>query len=812
MHGEKLVDGTEGNLSQFQWREMATNQTLRKALLVLSTIALLLTLWPSIFNVRAIESFVFFFHIDTDVYRAGANAFLHGENLYTQDYQVGSIQLPFTYPPISAALFVPLAILTSSVAGIALTLISTVLLWWSVAIVLRRVLKGLTDADSRFVSYLILPMALSTEPVFQTLQFGQVNIILMSLVLMDTFTKKPWLPRGFWIGLAASIKLTPAVFGLYFLVKKDWKGAGVAIASGVGFSALAFILSPSSSKIYWTETLNDPSRIGNLSYIANQSVRGTLSRMMHEQQDLVEKLWLVAVVLCLAAVAVAMWRVVRAGNPYGAVMLNSLIALLCSPVSWSHHWVWLIPIAIGLGASAWNQRRTAPGIAATAGVLALLTTIPMFITTFWNMPYDSESYPFWPLILQPSGNAYVVVVIAILIVAIVNPTVLGSGNKVVSGQAEKKSSPALLVVLAIAIFYLFANIWFKGNNQNEALIQYPLQTMEGRGLTDFGELIFEFAASSNQLVSLWIIGALNAIALAITLWFLLQRFAGKKSSWLIYLSTVAVALMMFSVQDALQFGSLTLVALALITVDVLSVRELGRRGLLTGLAAALFGWPILIVIGFLIHRRYAATITTIVTAAVLWILGILLNPDAFNLNLLRQWFSGRDGRDNLSFYAFLARWVSESPVMMFVWFIVALGLGAWAIHRTWSHGFKDLSAALSIALPTLVLPIVELHHLVLLLPLIAVLLRQGRVAISYLIGFIYLVSWTPQHLSYSTVFPLNDPAPEGYVAHFGWYLLVEPMAVAPAAIILGAFIACAATTPKTGQLVQVDKSSAENTK
>ena len=105
MHGEKLVDGTEGNLSQFQWRDMATNQTLRKALLVLSTIALLLTLWPSIFNVRAIESFVFFFHVDTEVYRAGANALLHGENLYTQDYQVGSIQLPFTYPFLLRCLF-----------------------------------------------------------------------------------------------------------------------------------------------------------------------------------------------------------------------------------------------------------------------------------------------------------------------------------------------------------------------------------------------------------------------------------------------------------------------------------------------------------------------------------------------------------------------------------------------------------------------------------------------------------------------------------------------------------------------------------
>ncbi|BAU96515.1 hypothetical protein N24_2253 [Corynebacterium suranareeae] len=790
MHGEKLVEDSRENPSYFQWRDVASNSTLKKALVILATAALLLTLWPSIFNVRAIESFVFFFHIDTDVYRAGAQAFLRGENLYTQDYQVGGIQLPFTYPPISAALFVPLALLPSNIAGIALTLISSVLLWWSVAIVLRRTFKSLSDADSRFVSYLILPVALSTEPVFQTLQFGQVNIILMALVLMDTFTKKPWLPRGFWIGLAASIKLTPAVFGLYFLVKKDWKSAGVAIASGVGFSALAFALLPSSSKIYWTETLNDPSRIGNLSYIANQSMRGALSRLMHEHQGLVEKLWLVAVVLCLAGIAVAMWRVVRAGNPYGAVMLNSLIALLCSPVSWSHHWVWLIPLALGLGASAWNQRHSAPSTAATAGVLALLTTIPMFITTFWNMPYDSESYPFWPIFLQPSGNAYVVVSIAIVIVALINPRIFGSIHADAQSTSTRTPSPALLVVLSITIFYLFANVWFKGNNQNESLRQYPVQTIEGRGLTDLGELIFKFATTSDPLVPLWVVGVLNATALAVTVRILMQRYGGRQQSWMINLSILAVSLMMFSVQDALQFGSLTVVALALITVDLLGNNVILRRGFLTGVAAGLFGWPILILVGFLIHRRFAATITAAGTAIVLWIAGILLNPDPFNLNLLRQWFSGRDGRDNISIYAFLARWVSESPSVMIVWAIIGLVIGAWAIHRSWVRNNTNLSVALSIALPLLVLPTVELHQLVLLLPLITVLVTQGRLVYVYLLAFISLVSWTPQHLSYANVFPLNDPEPQGYVAHYGWYLLVEPMALAPAAIILGVFIAC----------------------
>ncbi|MFP7364441.1 glycosyltransferase 87 family protein [Corynebacterium callunae] len=790
MSGDKSPAGIAGIAKNFTLRGYFSHPTIRKALVVMAALATTLTLWPSIFNVRAIEQFTFFYHIDSDVYRAGALAFLHGENLYTQDYQVGGIQLPFTYPPIAAAVFVPLGIIPSNIAGILLTLLSTVALWWCIAIVLRRTFTSMDTPDSRLLAFLILPIALSTEPVFQTVQFGQVNIFLMTLVLMDTFTKKPWFPRGFWIGLAASIKLTPAVFGLYFLVKKDWKGAAVSVASGVGFSALAFLLAPSSSKIYWTETLSDPTRIGNLSYITNQSMRGTLSRMLHENQGLVEKLWYVAVLACLVGVAVAMWRAVRAGNPLGALLLNSLIALLCSPVSWSHHWVWLIPLALALAASAWNQRHSAPATAATAALLSLMSTVPMFIPAFWNMPYDPEAAPSWPLLLQPAGNSYVVVALIITIVAIFKPGIFGNAP-----ASTKQPAQILAVALGLIVLSLAANIWFKGNMSNETLIQYPLQTLEGRGLTQLGDVLASPLYFANPGVALAVVGLINSMALLWTLWLLVQRFSTFTPHLLIFLGAVVFALISFPVQDALQFGSLTLVSLALICTDFFAPKTLWRRGLLTGIAAGLSGWPILILVGYLIQRRFQPALFAAGTALVLWLLGILANPKSFNLNLYYQWFSGRDGRDNISIFAFVARWISNSQVLMISWFILGLVLGAFAIYRTFSRGELALSQALTIALPALALPTVELHHWVLLLPLLAVLLSERRFVQLYLLLLVYFFAWLPQHLSYGAVFPLNNPAPTGYVAHFGWYLLVEPLALAPASIVLGVFIS-AELSPK----------------
>lgn len=779
---------------QAQGSSWITNKRLRVALIWAASIATAAALWPVVFNVRAIESFIFFYHIDSDVYRAGAQAFLDGLNLYEQDYVVGGIQLPFTYPPIATVVFTPLLLVPSSTMGVLLTLLSAALMWWCIAIVLRRVVKGISVGDSRMFALFILPIALFTEPVNQTLQFGQINILLMVLVLMDTFTKKPWLPRGFWIGLAAAIKLTPAVFGLYFLVKKDWKGATISILSGVGFTLLAFLLLPSSSKVYWTETLSDPSRIGNLSYITNQSIRGMFSRLLHENQDLVELIWMASVALTLIGVAIAMIRVLKAGSPHGAVLLNSLIALLCSPVSWSHHWVWLIPIALGFAAGAWTQRQQSPTTATTAGVMAIISTVPMLVPTFWNMPYDSEAAPAWPLLLHPSGSSYVVVAIAIVIVALINPRVFGTDR-----PADGKTSvnPALTVVLFIMAIYLAINAWYKGENGNLRLIEHPTAVLEGVDLTHFGYLITE-PLRGNNILSLWVIGAINILALVWCVVVVLQRLLDRKPTVFTFSVAVVVALVSYPVQNALQVGSLTLLALALILTDLLNPRPVLRRGLLTGIAAGLVGWPVLVVLALLVQRRLMPALTATITAVVLWAVGWLLAPSGVTTFIDAQ-FTIHDGADNASLAAFLTRWIADSPIILIIWFLIAVLGGLWAIHKTHVSGEATLSTVLSIALPAVALPTVYAYMWVLLIPLAIVLLRSGRFFAVFLAGFIALVNWVPIQVPYESFFPLNNPEKFDHVGLAASYLLVEPLTIAPAAIGLLLFISGATTSAQAGR-------------
>ncbi len=759
------------------------NRRLRLALIWAASIATAAALWPVVFNVRAIESFIFFYHIDSDVYRAGAQAFLDGLNLYEQDYVVGGIQLPFTYPPIATVVFTPLLLVPSSTMGVLLTLLSAVLMWWCIAIVLRRVIRGISTYDSRLFALFILPTALFTEPVNQTLQFGQINILLMTLVLMDTFTRKPWLPRGFWIGLAAAIKLTPAVFGLYFLVKRDWKGAITSIVSGVGFTLLAFALLPSSSVQYWTETLSDPSRIGNLSYITNQSIRGMLSRLMHENQDVVELIWMASVVLVLIGVTIAMVRVFRAGSVHGTVLLNSLIALLCSPVSWSHHWVWLIPITLGFAAGAWSQRDSAPRTAATSLTMALVTTVPMLIPTFWNMPFDSEAAPAWPLLLHPSGSSYVVVAIATVIVCLVNPRVFGTGKASVdkAPTADARGvNPALTVTLLVVSAYLAINAWYKGENGNVRLIQYPRAVLDGLDLTSFGYLVTEPLRTDN-LVALWVIGALNIVSLIWCAVVIVQRLANRVPTAFTIAVALTIALLSEPVQSALQMGSLTLVVLALILTDLVAPRSVLPRGLLTGLTAGLTGWPVLIIVALFLQRRVRAAVTAAITAVVLWVAGWLLAPSGRS-TLIDVQTTVHDGADNASLAGFLARWISDSPIIMIIWAVIALAVGAWAVYRTHAMGDLTLSTTIALAWPAIALPTVYAYMWVLLIPLVVLLVARGRVFAAFLWAFVALVNWVPVQVPYDTHFPLNHREMFDHVGLAGSYLLVEPLTIAPAVI------------------------------
>ncbi len=362
------------------------------------------------------------YRIDLDVYRIGARALLRGTDLYgplppTRD----GLLLAFTYPPAAALLFVPLALLPFPVASAGLTLASVAALAGTLALVNARLDHARLDpagqdharlgpgrldpaGRSRPPLLLLLLVALLLEPVGSTLGYGQINLILLVLVCADLLLgSTPW-PRGVLLGLAAAIKLTPAGFVLTLLVLRQWRAAATAAATFLVVTLGAWLVAPEDSQRYWTSTLWDPGRIGGAIYAGNQSLKATVLRADLAPQ-LAQAVYLGALLAALVATVVAMRRT-RAGQHVLLVGLNALLILLVSPVSWTHHWVWLPLVALGL--------RQAPGtrrgrrLLALAGV-ALALTSPM---KWLPREHDAElAWAPWQVIL---GNAYVLYAVLVL--------------------------------------------------------------------------------------------------------------------------------------------------------------------------------------------------------------------------------------------------------------------------------------------------------------------------------------------------------------------------------------------------------------
>ncbi|MGK5444950.1 glycosyltransferase 87 family protein [Micromonospora sp. URMC 105] len=266
----------------------------------------------------------------------------HGE-IY--DYLKPGTQYGFTYPPFAALVMLPMAYLpwwaaiTVSVA--ASVAVSAVLIWWLLDPVARR--AGWTRW---FALAVALCLAAAFEPMRETINFGQVNMLLLFLVALDLLRLLPRGSRwaGVGIGLATAIKLTPGVFILYLLVTRRWRAAITSMAAAAGVTLLAAALFPDASREFWTTSLWNTGRVGELAFVSNQSLRGVVARLDPQHPSTVA--WLL---LVLATLAVWAWRsraAVAAGDEATGLALTGALMCLVSPVTWVHHLVWLIPALI----------------------------------------------------------------------------------------------------------------------------------------------------------------------------------------------------------------------------------------------------------------------------------------------------------------------------------------------------------------------------------------------------------------------------------------------------------------------------------
>ena len=354
------------------------------------------------------------YRIDADVYRMGGRAWLDGRPLYADGVKFrtqAGLELPFTYPPLAAVVFSPLAWVSLPVAGVAITAITLVLLVVSIWIVLTRLdvgenmsaLPGPGWARRWLLAAALVAATVTVlEPIRANFSFGQINVVLMTLVIADCVPRRtPW-PRGVLLGLAIALKLTPAVFLLYFLLRRDIRAVAWTVATFVAATLVGFALAWRDSWQYWTETVHDTDRIGSATWNTNQNAAGALARLSLEgpTQFL---LWALA---CLAVLALTVWavrRVLAGDEPTLALICVALFGLIVSPVSWSHHWVWALPAVIVAAVLAVRRRNVAlAGVAAAGVALMVWPTINLLpehqeAGAAWWRQLAGMSYVWWAL-------------------------------------------------------------------------------------------------------------------------------------------------------------------------------------------------------------------------------------------------------------------------------------------------------------------------------------------------------------------------------------------------------------------------------
>jgi alpha-1,2-mannosyltransferase len=330
--------------------------------------------------------------IDLMVYRAEGATVRAGGDLYA--LRATAAHLPTTYPPFAALLFTPLTLLGTASLRVLATAGNLALL----VVFVRLSLKLVGHARGDAVWWVSAP-AVWCEPVWTTLRYGQVNLLLAVLVLWDLTRRgagryAPFTGAG--LGLAAAVKLTPALFPVFLLVTgivarlrgrdaRPWlrhaRGAGVAFA---GATLLAAAVLPYDSWRFWTDMVFRAGRAGHAEDTANQALRGVLARVLHTPDP--GALWIasaaVVAVLGLAAAVAAELR----GRRDWAVCACAVTALLISPVSWTHHWVWCVPLVLLL----WSH---GPRTAALGTLLVFCSYAPWWVPHGTGRPELHQGAP-----------------------------------------------------------------------------------------------------------------------------------------------------------------------------------------------------------------------------------------------------------------------------------------------------------------------------------------------------------------------------------------------------------------------------------
>jgi alpha-1,2-mannosyltransferase len=289
--------------------------------------------------------------------------------------------LKFTYTPFAATTFsvvsfVPWLVLPRLSEAVNLAALAAAA-WFTMAGL------GYTSGRARAGAAMAgMAAGLATEPVFRTLYLGQINLILMAVILWD-LTRPPIVRMdgrltGLATGVAAGVKLTPLIFIPYLLLARRGREAALAGAGFLATVAVGFVALPADSRLWWLRGLFfQGGRTGFAGWGGNQSLYGLMIRLSGSIHA-ATPLWLCAVAVVTVAGLLSAAQLRRAGHPMLGIVATATVGLLDSPISWDHHWVWVVPGIMAAGHYAarlagYGRRRSAAGCLAALAALMLVT-------------------------------------------------------------------------------------------------------------------------------------------------------------------------------------------------------------------------------------------------------------------------------------------------------------------------------------------------------------------------------------------------------------------------------------------------------
>jgi Glycosyltransferase family 87 len=416
--------------------------------------------------------------VDLGVYQSGGLIVRHVQPLFDPHLATPlyswpgyhHLHLKFTYPPFAAVTFalisfIPWRLLPglSVAANIAL---AAAAVWITVrALGYRgRVLAGVVLLGSA--------VALWTEPVIRTIFLGQVNLALLVLILWDltqpdTRASRWW--KGAGVGVAAGIKLVPLIFVAYLLLTRRFRQAGVALAAFAATMAIGWAVVPADSSRWWLHGLFiNGGRTGFVGWEGNQSLLGLVTRLSGSVAG-AQPAWLAAAALTGAVGLACAALLSRGGHELAGILACGLTGDLVSPVSWDHHWVWVVPgmiVAGHYGLRAWpaSRRRAIGWWAAAAGMLVvygawpddligLRSSIAPFNFGLLWLPPNTDPGKYYRLGDQPwfaeyhwhgsqllSGNSFLLGGLALLAALAVTAAMVTAGRRAPAGAAAVTGS------------------------------------------------------------------------------------------------------------------------------------------------------------------------------------------------------------------------------------------------------------------------------------------------------------------------------------------------------------------------------------